>query len=178
MFTHQELLAEQIRLKKFAIRLTGNISDADDLLQSTYLHALKKDTTFETGTNLFSWSSRIMYNIFVSGYRRRVKFESNGDPDIHMNKLWVLPAQDINSQIVDVDKAMKQLHHDHYEILVMVCIKEMSYHEVSAMLDIPVGTVRSRLSRAREHLQTILNREARSPHKTIQDTIIKQRLRA
>lgn len=168
MFTHKELLAESVRLKKFAVRLTGNISDADDLLQSTYLHALKKDEAFETGTNLFSWSSRIMYNIFVSGYRRRVKFESSGDPEIHMNKLWVAPVQDINSQISDVDKAMKLLHHDHYEILVMVCIKDMSYQEVSQLLHIPLGTVRSRLSRAREQLQSLLNNSAPKINEIIQ----------
>ncbi len=158
MFTHKELLAESGRLKKFAVRLTGNIPDADDLLQSTYLQALKSDGAFEKGTNLFSWSSRIMYNIFVSNYRRRVKFESSGDPDIQINKISIKATQDVNAELADVERAMQLLHHDHYEILVMICIKDMSYQEVSNILHIPIGTVRSRLSRAREQLQIILDK--------------------
>ena len=157
MFTHKELLAESVRLKRFAVRLTGNISDADDLLQSTYLQALKKDSAFESGTNLFSWSSRIMYNIFVSDYRRRVKFEAIGDPDIQINKASIGATQEIRVELADVGIAMKGLHRDHYEILVMICIKDMSYQEVSSILHIPVGTVRSRLSRAREQLQVVLD---------------------
>lgn len=156
MFTHKELLAESLRLKKFAIRLTGNLSDADDLLQSTYVQALNKEDSFEDGTNLFSWSSKIMYNLFVSGYRRRAKFESQTDPEIHLDKMWISPAQDIHSHIYDVDKAMKKLQPDHYEVLVMICIKDMSYQDVSTLLHIPIGTVRSRLSRAREQLQILL----------------------
>ena len=76
MFTQAELVIEMPKLRKFASKLTRNNSEADDLLQSTLLRALEKVTYFETGTDLFKWSSKIMYNIFVTDYRRKVKFES------------------------------------------------------------------------------------------------------
>lgn len=83
MFTQAELVIEMPKLRKFASKLTRNNSEADDLLQSTLLRALEKVNYFETGTDLFKWSSKIMYNIFVTDYRRKVKFETQYDPESH-----------------------------------------------------------------------------------------------
>ena len=152
MFNNQDLITESEKLQKFAYKLTQNKSDADDLLQSTLLRAIEKKHLFQEGTNLFSWSSKIMYNMFVSAYRRRTKFETQYDPESYIERESVEASQDIKMELNDVEDAMNNISDDHREILTLVCVKGMQYAEVSEVLQIPVGTVRSRLSRAREAL--------------------------
>lgn len=156
MFDNNALIEESVKLRKFAYRLTRNMADAEDLLQSTLLRAMEKKHLFETGTNLFSWTSKIMYNLFVSAYRRKVKFETQYDPDNYIEFESVEASQDKTMELKDVDRAMDKISDEHRQILVMVCAKGMQYAEVSEALQIPVGTVRSRLSRARESLQNAL----------------------
>jgi len=158
MFNNDALMDHTDRLEKFAYKLTRNKADAEDLLQSTVLRAIEKKHLFQEGTNLFSWSSKIMYNMFVSGYRRKVKFETKYDPESFIEKESVEANQNIQMEFKDVDIAMNTLSSEHKEILIMVCIKGMQYAEVANKLDIPVGTVRSRLSRARHALQTSLDK--------------------
>lgn len=164
MFNQEELVVEMDRLNKFALRLTHNKADADDLLQSTVLRALEKAHLFQENTNLYSWASKIMYNIFVSNYRRKVKFESQYDPESYLEKESVEAPQDVQVELKQVEEAMQELSDDHREILVMVCVKGMQYAEVSEALQIPVGTVRSRLSRAREALQKAMGEVYTAPN--------------
>jgi len=154
MFNNQDLVSESEKLQKFAYKLTQNKSDADDLLQSTLLRAIEKKHLFQDNTNLFSWSSKIMYNMFVSAYRRRTKFETQYDPERYIERESVEASQDVKMELNDVENAMNNISKDHREILTLVCVKGMQYAEVSEALQIPVGTVRSRLSRAREALMT------------------------
>jgi RNA polymerase sigma-70 factor (ECF subfamily) len=160
MFTQTALVGEMDSLKKFALRLTGNMVEADDLLQSTILRAMEKKDYFQPGTDLFKWMSKIMFNLFVSTYRRKKKFETRYDPEGYLEKASVDPAQEAKVELRLVREAMKKLSGEHQEILMLVCVKGMRYQEVAGMLDIPVGTVRSRLSRAREHLQAIMDSDA------------------
>ncbi len=157
MFTQDALMAETGKLQKFSMKLTRNKANADDLFQSTCLRALEKAHYFQDGTNLFSWTSKIMYNLFVSDYRRKVKFETQYDPESYLEKITTAPPQETNAELAHVKRAMTKLKKEHRQILVLVCIKGMHYVEVSKMLQIPVGTVRSRLSRAREQLQAIMD---------------------
>lgn len=157
MFNNQDLINESAKLQKFAYKLTQNKSDADDLLQSTLLRAIEKKHLFQEGTNLFSWSSKIMYNMFVSAYRRRTKFETQYDPENYIERESIAASQDVKMELDDVRAAMKSISSDHREILTLVCVKGMQYAEVSEALQIPVGTVRSRLSRAREALMLEMN---------------------
>lgn len=156
MFANAELITEMNRLQKFACKLTHNKSDADDLVQSTILRAIEKKHLFEPGSNLFSWTSKIMYNLFVSSYRRKTRFESQYDPDIHIQNESVAASQDTHMEFQDVDRAMAALSEEHKAVLMMICVNGMRYSEVSESLQIPVGTVRSRLSRARDALQDAL----------------------
>ena len=80
MFANTDLLEHQTRLTKFAYKLTRNQADAEDLVQNTLVRAIEKKELFQEGTNLYSWLSKIMYNLFVSAYRRKTKFESQYDP--------------------------------------------------------------------------------------------------
>ena len=156
MFNNQALTQEMPRLEKFAMRLTRNQTDADDLVQSTLLRAIEKKHLFQKDTDLFKWTSKMMYNLFVSNYRRKVKFETQYDPENYLEKQSVEASQDKQMELIKVNEAIALLSHEHSEVLVMVCIQGMRYQEVADALDVPVGTVRSRLSRAREQLQTLL----------------------
>lgn len=156
MFNNQELTKEMPRLEKFATRLTRNTHDADDLLQATLLRAMEKKHLFQEGTDLFKWTSKMMYNLFVSNYRRKVKFETQYDPESYLEKQSVEAPQDTQMELMKVNEAMSLLSSEHSEVLVMVCVQGMRYQDVAEALDIPVGTVRSRLSRAREQLQILM----------------------
>ena len=156
MFDNTALIGEMSDLRRFALRLTGNVCDAEDLLQSTILRAIEKKHLFQDDTNLNRWSSKIMFNLFVSGYRRKTKFETKYDPESYLDALTVDPGQDYAAELNRVEEAMKKLSPEHREMLVLICVKGLRYQEASNVLKLPVGTVRSRLSRTRECLQTML----------------------
>ncbi len=160
MFDNSALIAHMDGLRRFAFRLTGNRSDAEDLVQSTLLRACEKKHLFEEGTQMFSWLSKILFNIFASQYRRKARFETQYDPESHIDRESVEASQDIKVELNTVRAAMGRLSDDHREILEMICVEGMQYGEVSEALNIPVGTVRSRLSRARESLTTVLQTPA------------------
>lgn len=156
MFKNEQLNDEFKGLEKFAMRLTAKKHDADDLVQSTILRAIEKKHLFQENTNLFKWTSKIMYNLFVSDYRRKVKYETKNDPETYIERQYVEAPQDKQIEFQEVNKAINKLSEEHKEILMLVCIQGMRYQEVAVHLDVPVGTVRSRLSRAREQLQILL----------------------
>lgn len=156
MFKYDNLVKEMDGLKGFAWRLTRNTHDAEDLVQSTVLRAMEKQHLFQDGTDLYKWTSKIMYNQFVSGYRRRVKFESQYDPQPYIDKQNYSADQLTQIELRETTEAMGMLSEEHREICYLVCIMGMRYEEVSRKLDIPVGTVRSRLFRARERLKIAL----------------------
>lgn len=161
MFNNNELIDQMSDLRRFALRLTGNAFDAEDLLQSTILRAMEKKHLFQTDTSLNRWSSKIMFNLFVSSYRRKTKFETKYDPESYLETLTVDASQDFSAELNQVEDAMKLLSPEHREILVLISVKGLRYQEASEVLKLPVGTVRSRLSRARECLQNMLN----APHR-------------
>lgn len=161
MFTNTMLLDHTNRLEKFAYKLTNNKAESEDLLQSTLLKAMEKKHLFQEGTNLYSWLSKIMFNMFVSAYRRKTKFETQYDPEPYIEKQKVKAAQNTQMEIYDVNRAMNNLSKDHRDILLMICVKGMAYAQVSEALGIPVGTVRSRLSRARNMIQEELKKPSK-----------------
>lgn len=152
-FTHEQLVSEIDKLRQFARKLCRNRDEAEDLVQATVLRALEKRHLFETGTDLFAWTSKMMFNLFATQYRRRVKFETQYDCEDLIQSQSIPPSQEKKAELQKVSDALEQLSDDHRDVLVMVCIHGMAYEEVAESLDIPVGTVRSRLSRAREKLK-------------------------
>lgn len=156
MFSQQALTAERDRLYRFALRLTKQPSDAEDLVQSTMLRALEKRSYFQEGTNLFNWTSRVMFNIFVSQYRREKRIAARHEAAFTEAHVTTQPAQETVTDLSRMRDCMKRLSKQHREMLMMVCITGLQYEEVSQRLRIPVGTVRSRLSRARNELQHLL----------------------
>ncbi len=162
MSYQEELVREEVNLRKFALRLTRNVADAQDLSQSTILRALEKKDYFEEGTNLFSWLSTIMFNIFISQYRHEKKFEFQHDPDFYINRIAEESCQENKVDLATIMSTMKRLRPEHHNILVLVCVQGLRYEEVARKLKIPVGTVRSRLSRARGQLQEMLDTPQKS----------------
>ncbi len=156
MLNQAALVQEMSHLRKFALRLCNSQAEAEDLLQSTLLRAIEKKHLFENGTDVFKWSSKIMFNLFVSDYRRRTKFETRYDPETFIERESVEASNETKVELAEVQEAMDRLSEDHRDVLIMVCIKGMQYQEVGEALNIPLGTVRSRLSRAREQLQALL----------------------
>lgn len=168
MFKYESLIKEIDGLKGFAWRLTKNTPDAEDLLQSTVLRAIEKQHLFQDGTDLFKWTSKIMYNQFVTSYRRRVRFESQFDPQPYIDSHYAPAEQMKKIQLQETSAAMECLSDEHKEICYLVCVEGMPHEEVGKQLNIPVGTVRSRLFRAREklkhNLETAQWREKRKLH--------------
>ncbi len=156
MFNNQELTTEVSGLRNFARRLTQNYHDAEDLLQYTLLRAIEKKHLFQENTDLFKWTSKIMYNQFASDYRRKAKYETKYDPESYLEAESIEAPQDKQMELKTVNEAMNRLSHEHQEILILICVQGLSYQEVSDFLKIAIGTVRSRLSRARENLQQFL----------------------
>ena len=115
MFSQAALIAETDNLRKFALRLTGNRSDADDLLQSTFLRVLEKRHYFEQGTSLRKWASKIMFNLFVTEYRRKTKFETRYDPEPYLQAQSVSAVQEDRAELSAVGDAMNRLSPDHRE---------------------------------------------------------------
>lgn len=157
MLNQVTLVQEMSHLRKFALRLTQSQAEAEDLLQSTLLRAIEKKHLFENGTDVFKWTSKIMFNLFVSDYRRRTKFETRYDPETFIERESIEASNETKVELAEVQEAMERLNEDHRDVLVMVCVKGMQYQEAAEVLNIPLGTVRSRLSRAREQLQALLD---------------------
>lgn len=157
MFHNQFLIPEMKRLRRFSMRLTKDKSRSDDLLQATLLRALENRDKFLEGSNLLHWTSKIMFNLFVTEYRRQKKFISQYDPEPLINKLYVASNQEHCTDIAIVNEQIQKLPKPQRDILVMVCVYGYSYVEVAGLLGVPIGTVRSRLSRARTHLSDLLN---------------------
>jgi RNA polymerase sigma-70 factor (ECF subfamily) len=158
MFYNESLISEISKLNRFALKLTKNLNDAEDLAQATILRAIEKKALFEEGTNLWGWTSKIMYNLFINNYHRRSKFETPYDSEDSLMLAKTEATQELKVEYAQVQKAIKRLSNDHQKILFMVCIKGMPYGDVSKILKVPIGTVRSRLSRARKNLQLEINR--------------------
>lgn len=155
-----DLLKEMDKLRGFALRLTDQPSDADDLLQASLLKAIEKQDTFRPGSNLFAWCSKIMYNTFVSGYRRKKNHESQYDPE-PIIAAQASPDRSLDHmRCAEVNEALHDLSRDHQRVIKGVCVEGRQYQEVADSLDIPVGTVRSRLSRARHELERSLGQSS------------------
>jgi RNA polymerase sigma-70 factor, ECF subfamily len=156
------------RLYNFAHWLTQNRDDAEDLVQETFAKALKGFSSFQPGTNFRAWIYRILRNTFLtsrSGLRAAatVPLDVEGDEGI-------LPATQNTPESIFLDRldqqtvqqALDQLPVHYREILLLCEVEEMSYQEISSTLAIPMGTVMSRLSRARRALRNTVHESQRS----------------
>ena len=147
------------RLRRYARALAGDRYAADDLVQDTLERAWNKFHLWRPGSDLRAWLFSIMHNVFVNQVRsRRNKLE------MAMEESPVVAVRATQSdaiELADVGRALRRLPDDQREVLLLVTVEEMTYEQASRVLSIPIGTVMSRLSRARERLRAVLG-EAQS----------------
>jgi RNA polymerase sigma-70 factor (ECF subfamily) len=157
-----------------AFRMTRNSEDAEDLVQETYLKAYRSYEQFEKGTNLKAWLFKILKNTFINEYRRRQaappesdfadieeSFESHISSEARENVKN--PEQEVLENVLDEDvqRALDELPPDYRMALLLADIEGFSYKEIADILEIPVGTVMSRLYRGRKLLEAAMLRYAR-----------------
>lgn len=144
-------------LKPFALKLTKDTEDANDLLQETLMKAYKNRDKFSEGTNLKAWLFTIMKNTFITNYQKMVRrgtfidttdnlhFINSSDAEITNGAYGNFALRDINKAIENLD--------DVYKTPFMMYFRGFKYHEIAVRLDIPIGTVKNRIHIARKQLK-------------------------
>ena len=161
LFSH--LIIEQIPgLRRYARALTGGQKEnADDLVQDTLERAYLKWHLFRLGSDLRPWLFSIMHNVFINNWRIQVARASPGITDTWESSA---PASQLSHvQVNETLAAVGQLAPELREVLILVTVETFSYSETAKILDIPIGTVMSRLSRARSQLRILTGESARRP---------------
>ena len=150
----EQMVALLPRLRRFARVQTNSMEDADDLVQSTVERALDKLHQWHPGTRLDSWMFRIMKNIRLNQLRRRTELtgSSQGVNDIRFSVDGVRCVE-ANLTLNAVRQVFAQLPEEQREVLYLVCVEGLRYKETAEVLSIPIGTVTSRLARARLELR-------------------------
>jgi RNA polymerase sigma-70 factor (ECF subfamily) len=163
-----EALPHLDALYTMAIRLARNPDDASDLLQETVLRAYRFFHQFESGTNCRAWMLTILFNNFRNGYRKSVREQPAASAEeferkIESESLRVDPAGSNPEALLsgqgmegEVENALAELPGEFREALLLVDVEELSYQEVSGVLEVPIGTVKSRVSRGRALLREAL----------------------
>ncbi|MEG8946328.1 sigma-70 family RNA polymerase sigma factor [Rosettibacter firmus] len=163
----KEAIPHMNALYNFALRLTGDEEDADDLVQETYLKAFRFFDKFEKGTNCKAWLFRIMKNSFINDYRKHIKEPNKVDYEDVQNFYETIKSDEVQSNHYEEDafsktlddeisEAINKLPEDFRTVIILSDIEGFSYEEIADFVDIPVGTVRSRLHRARKMLYSLL----------------------
>ncbi len=155
---HPDLVAAIPRLRRYARVLTGDPASADDLVQDALGRAWEKRALWQAGTDLRAWLFTIMHNLFVNqrALARREAGNVSLDAEGESDAAWQLPVRGNQLERVELMQVLQQvgrLPAEQREVLLLAAVEELRYEEIAAVLAIPVGTVMSRLSRARERLR-------------------------
>lgn len=150
------LVATVPNLRAFGISLCGDVDRADDLVQETLVKAWKNIGSFDEGTNLKAWLFTILRNTYFSELRKRRREVSVDDNAIEQ-RLSVHPEQQGAADFSDFKKALMQLSDDQREALILVGAEGFSYEEAAEISGCAVGTVKSRVNRARSRLAELLD---------------------
>jgi RNA polymerase sigma-70 factor, ECF subfamily len=152
------LLEKEIpRLRRYARALTRDATRADDLVQSCLVRALAKSHLWQPGTDLRAWLFTILHNQHVNDVRRSVREGVSVPVEDVAPVLTVQSTQGASLKLRDLDRALTKLPEEQRQVLLLVGLEGMRYEEVATVLDVPVGTVRSRLSRGREMLRKLMD---------------------
>jgi len=169
---HGEFMPHINSMYNFAYRLTMDSDDAKDLLQDTYLKAYRFIDSFQQGTNAKAWLFRILKNSFINDYRKKSKEPSKVD---YQEVESFYNSEDVDRQITpdlrvealqdmigdEISDALNSLDVDFKTVIILADLEEFKYDEMAKILDIPIGTVRSRLHRARNLLKEKLSEYAK-----------------
>jgi len=159
---HETLTAHYQRLRVYAIKLTRNLHEAEDLLQTTAVLALRAESQFTVGTNFSGWVHRIMKNSFLSScrtiHRRPISID-----DAAPEYLMTHEAPDAHIMLNEATRAIAKLPPDTRRLLTMIYQDDFTYEDASAALSCSVGTVKSRLWRGRVLLRKLLGETSEGP---------------
>jgi len=155
----EAVLAAVPSLRAFAISLSGNVDRADDLVQETLLRALVNIESFEPGTNLSAWLFTILRNLFRSEYRKRRREVEDGD-GTYAESLKSQPEQEARVEFREFRTALAKLPSDQREALILVGASGFSYEEAAGICGCAVGTIKSRVNRARTRLAELMSIES------------------
>ena len=155
--TYALIVAEIPRLRRYARFLVRDPELADDLVQECLTRAVAKLDTWEIGSNMRAWLFVILHNAYISHWRRMKRSPATVEMSPSDPALAVSGTQEQHLGMIDVQTAFNKLGEDHKQILLMVGIEGLRYEDAAAVLDLPVGTVRSRLFRARSALRLLLD---------------------
>ena len=144
------------RLRRYARALTRDITAADDLVQDCLTRALSKVHLWQDGTDLRAWLFTILHNQYVNHVRRAVREGAAVALSDTEPLLTSAPNQGKRLELRDLERAIAKLPDEQRSVLLLVGLEGMRYEEVASVLDVPVGTIRSRLSRGREMLRQLM----------------------
>jgi RNA polymerase sigma-70 factor (ECF subfamily) len=149
------ILATVPSLRAFAISLSGNSDRADDLVQETLLRALAHIDSFQPGSNMPAWLFTILRNLFRSDYRKRRREVEDADGS-YAKTLKSQPGQHAHLEFEEFRAALDKLPQDQREALILVGASGFSYEDAAAICGCAVGTIKSRVNRARSKLSAML----------------------
>jgi len=158
---HRQLAELLPRLRRFARTVTYHREDADDLVQLALERALTRSEQWEPGTRLDSWMFRIVKNAWIDEVRSRIRRERVFAPEEEGEHVGDESAE-AHQQRMAVQKAISLLSEDHRIVIGLVLVDGLPYKEAAEVLEIPIGTLTSRLARARDALQAILTDPTRN----------------
>jgi RNA polymerase sigma-70 factor, ECF subfamily len=158
-----QLIAHLPALRRYAMALCGNAALADDLVQDGIERALTRAPSLREPERLGAWMRSIVHNLFVDELRRRRSRGTSVDVATIENDLALSTAQSDRSISRDLERAMAGLSLEHRQILVLAGVEELSYRQIADELAVPLGTVMSRLARARAALRAALEPAIQEP---------------
>jgi RNA polymerase sigma-70 factor (ECF subfamily) len=154
------LLEPQIpMLRRYARALLHDPVRADDLVQDTLVRALAKQHLWQPGTNLRAWLFTVMHNLHVTGLRQSARDGTMVDVEDVSATLIATTDPTASRQLTELEYAIAHLSVEQREVLLLIGLEGVQYDEAAMILSVPIGTVRSRLSRARETLRKLLDRD-------------------
>jgi len=164
---NEEIIPHLDSLYNFALRLTTDPNDAEDLVQDTIVKAYRFFSSYEKGTNAKAWLFRILKNSFINNYRKTSKKPQQVDYDEVSSFYESIRAERTDTSDLervmyreliddDVSKALQELPEDFRTVVLLCDVEGFTYEEIANMLDVPIGTIRSRLHRGRNLLKTQL----------------------
>jgi len=167
------LLEAQIpRLRRYARALTRDVTHADDLVQACLTRAIAKQHLWEPGTDLRAWLFTILHNQYVNDVRRSAR-EGIAVDMTEASPSMVVQSNAIPSlQLRDLERALHALQPEQCQVILLVGLEGMNYEEVAAILEVPIGTVRSRLSRGRDQLRRLMGIEKKLEAQSVNSAVM------
>jgi RNA polymerase sigma-70 factor, ECF subfamily len=151
------------RLRRYARALTRSADRADDLVQDTLVRALTKGHLWQPDTDLRAWLFTIMHNQYVNTARREMRNGASVDIEQLASALPATADPSKGRELVELDRALARLPDEQREVILLVGLEGMGYQSAAQILGVPIGTVRSRLSRGREALRDLMSRPEAKP---------------